>query len=378
MGAKIVHICLVGPYSDGFSYQENIMTKYHKRMGYEVSVICSNKMFNNNGKVVVCEKNEYFDDNYVKIIRLEPDKSIFKKIIHYKNFYEKLENEKPNIIFCHCCNFADIDFVRLYAKKYDVKLFIDNHCDETNSATNFVSRIILHKILWRHKVQKIIPYVSKFYGVLPRRCQFLCDMYKVPKNMINLLVMGIDDDYIDDSLIDNAYDDKLEISIGGKIDEWKAKEILTFIYAFKEIVNNNNNYNVHLTIYGSIIDEYRDSILKMTDPGLIDYVGWVDQQTIIKILKNSSYAVFPGRHSVLWEQAVGLGVPIIVKKIDGYNHIDIGGNVVFLSDNTVDYYKKMLLEVLNIDFYREIKKCSLKDEKNKFRYSIISKEAIDA
>ena len=82
MGAKIVHICLVGPYSDGFSYQENIMTKYHKRMGYEVSVICSNKMFNNNGKVVVCEKNEYFDDNYVKIIRLEPNKSIFKKIIN--------------------------------------------------------------------------------------------------------------------------------------------------------------------------------------------------------------------------------------------------------------------------------------------------------
>ena len=38
---KIVHVCLCGPFSDGFSYQENILTKYHARMGLEVHVITS-------------------------------------------------------------------------------------------------------------------------------------------------------------------------------------------------------------------------------------------------------------------------------------------------------------------------------------------------
>ena len=36
---KIVHICLGGPFSDGFSYQENLITKYQVKMGLDVSLI---------------------------------------------------------------------------------------------------------------------------------------------------------------------------------------------------------------------------------------------------------------------------------------------------------------------------------------------------
>ena len=43
----------------------------------------------------------------------------------------------------------------------------------------------------------INPYVNKFYGVLPARVDFLINEYKLPKNKVELLVMGADDDCIE-------------------------------------------------------------------------------------------------------------------------------------------------------------------------------------
>lgn len=369
---KIVHVCLVGPFSDGFSYQENLMTKYHKRMGHEVTVIASNFFWNNEGKIEMCETKKYFNNDGVKIIRLSKKKGIYGKFAKYKMFYRTLEEEKPNIIFTHCCNFSDLDNIRRYVRKNpNVIVYCDNHCDETNSATNFISKYILHKFIWKNKVRKIEPYVKKFYGVLPRRCTFLAKYYGVDNSKIELLVMGLDDDYLTKTKEDKEL---LELSIGGKIDEWKAKEILNFLTAFSQFKDNDK---FHITIYGSIIEGYKDRILSFTKAKNIDYIGWVNQKGIIDIISNSSYAVFPGRHSVMWEQAVGLGIPLIVKYYDGYDHININNNVVFLYDDTVEYYKSIFEKVLNDDFYKTIKTNALTNERKKFLYSIISKRAIE-
>ena len=36
---KIVHLCLCSFFPDNYSYQENLLPKYHKRLGYDVEVI---------------------------------------------------------------------------------------------------------------------------------------------------------------------------------------------------------------------------------------------------------------------------------------------------------------------------------------------------
>ena len=38
---KILHICLTGIFTEGFSYQENMLVKYHRLAGYEVEVAAS-------------------------------------------------------------------------------------------------------------------------------------------------------------------------------------------------------------------------------------------------------------------------------------------------------------------------------------------------
>lgn len=369
--SKIVHICLCGPFSDNFSYQENILTKYHKKLGYDVYVLTSKNSWDSNGKIKKVEKNRYLNNDGVNIIRM--DSCNKGKFVKYRMVNDYLVEISPDIIFVHGCNFSDIDVIRKYTKKYQCTLYIDNHADETNSAKNFLSKYILHKIIWRRKVRKIIPYVRKFYGVLPKRCDFLEKMYGVSKEKIDLLIMGFDDELLSQPFINLSTDNKKIISIGGKIDEYKAAEILNFLEAFTQV----NLCNYKIIIYGSIIDNYKNQILRYCQNENIEYAGWLEHPKIVNIIKNSSYCVFPGRHSVLWEEAVCIGKPIIVKYIDGYQHIDIGGNVVYLIDSSIEYYMEVLNRITDETFLNDISNNALSNNKNEFLYSKIAKKSLE-
>lgn len=46
---KVLHICLASFYIDNYSYQENLLPIYHKKMGYDVEIIASLFNFDKNG-----------------------------------------------------------------------------------------------------------------------------------------------------------------------------------------------------------------------------------------------------------------------------------------------------------------------------------------
>uniref|UniRef100_A0A7V4NFN5 Glycosyltransferase family 1 protein n=1 Tax=Fervidobacterium pennivorans TaxID=93466 RepID=A0A7V4NFN5_FERPE len=54
---RIVHVCLTAQYTDGLSYQENLLTKYHKLLGHEV-IIITNDCRLENGEKLVCSGTE--------------------------------------------------------------------------------------------------------------------------------------------------------------------------------------------------------------------------------------------------------------------------------------------------------------------------------
>ena len=72
---KIVHICMA-QYSDGWTYQENLLTKYHKILGHEVVLITSMYCYKE-GNLIEDSKTTFVDVNGVKIIRLEKKKMDF-------------------------------------------------------------------------------------------------------------------------------------------------------------------------------------------------------------------------------------------------------------------------------------------------------------
>lgn len=348
---KVVHLCLGCFFPDNYSYQENMLPKFHKELGYEVEVIASLFTFDKDGQGTYMDGACVYQNEYdIKVTRLnyKSPVKLNKRLKRYIGAYDALEKAKPDILFIHGCQFMDMDVVVRYLKKNPkVRVYVDNHNDFSNSATNWISKNILHKGFWRHTAHLIEPYTTKFYGVLPARVDFLKNMYKLPPEKCELLVMGADDEKVEEAKnpdikhrIRQTYgikDDDFLIMTGGKIDPWKTQTLLLM-----EAVARINDPKVKLIVFGSITPDLKDKVQALCITEKVMYIGWVLSSESYKYFAAADLVVFPGRHSVFWEQVAGLGIPMICKYWDGTTHVDLGGNVEFLyEDKANEIYEKL-------------------------------------
>lgn len=383
---KVTHICLNGPVTDNWSYQDNILPKYHKKIGLDVSVITSKYIWNDKGELDIDNRDIYYNEYGIKTIRLECkyNANVNSKFKIYKNFYKTISEEKPDILFVHGCQFIDIIYIVKYVKlNPNVNVYVDNHADFSNSARTWISENILHKIIWRKCAHIIEPYTTKFYGVLPARVDFLRDLYKLPKEKIELLVMGADDEKVieaKDEKMKTIIREKFDIlesdfliMTGGKIDIAKKQTIL-LMKAVQEI----NNDKIKLIVFGSVVEELKEEINSLTDGNKVKYIGWIPSEESYDYFAAADLVVFPGRHSVFWEQAVGLGIPCIFKYWNGTTHLDIGGNCDFLYEDSTDEIKEKIEFLLaNPDEYNKMKNIAeLKGMKEFSYYNIASKSLV--
>lgn len=381
---NITHICLYGPVTDGWNYQENMLTKYQKKMGNEVTIITSKWVWNKSNALVRLDKSDYFNEDGVKVIRLDMKGkgTILSKFKRYIDVYSSIENTQPDILFIHNAAFLDIGEIVDFLKKHpNVRTYVDNHNDFSNSGRNWISKNLLHKGIWRWTYKKIIPYTEKFYGVLPARVDFLVDLYGTPKEKTELLVMGADDEQIERVQKEHAREkirEKYGISdkdflivTGGKIDQFKTQTILLM-----KAISNMNCPNVKLIVFGAIAEELKESTLKLCNGKTIQYIGWINANQSYDYFSAADLVAFPGRHSVFWEQVAGMGIPMICKYWDGTTHVDVGGNVLFLkNDSEVEMEDVISNIVNNRSIYESMKKIA-QTGMNKFRYKDIARIAI--
>lgn len=384
---RIVHVCLGGPVTDNWNYQDNLLTKFHKKDGHEVTLITSKWIYGNNGKLALDIRSEYVNDDGVNVIRLEiKGKNDFsRKFKKYSNLYETIKKSKPEILFIHGCQYVDIKNIVKYIKENpNVKIYVDNHADFSNSATNWISKNILHKIIWKRYARMIEPYTEKFYGVLPARVDFLIDVYGIDKNKVELLVMGADDDIIKEiesmenlkkSLRSkhNIDTDDFLIVTGGKIDLAKTQTILLM-----KAIRNMTNKKVKLIVFGSVADELKKEVEELVDNKNIYYIKWLNSKESYQYFSIADLVVFPGRHSVFWEQVAGIGIPMLVKYWNGTDHINKGGNCKFIKEDSLDCITKEIYRIVeDKELYNKMNFTAKNTAKTKFLYSNISKASIE-
>jgi hypothetical protein len=351
-------------------------------MGHEVNVISSLVNINDKGQYVLdAEAHEYVNEHGVSVSKLayRLGNKLGKLLRVYKGTYAAIEKAAPDVIFVHGVQFMDMGILVKYLKKHpQVKVFADNHADFSNSATNWLSKNILHKIVWRSCAQRINPYVEKFYGVLPARVDFLRDVYGLPEEKIELLVMGADDELVEKASaaevraeIRKKYEieeDDFLIINGGKIDLFKKQTLLLM-----DAVNSIDDPKVKLIVFGSIVPELKEEINnRLSDR--VKYIGWVKSDDSYNYFAASDLAVFPGRHSVFWEQVAGQGIPMICKRWVGTDHVNVNGNVLFLETDTAEEIKDAIGNVM--DHYGEFKAAADKS-RSTFAYGDIAKRSIE-
>ncbi len=355
-------------------------------MGLDVEIIASLVSFDESGRECILEKGgSYINEYGIPVTRLEYKNSKFsKRLRQYEGIYEAISKAKPDIIFIHGCQFLDIKYVVKYAEfNPDVKIYVDNHADFSNSARNFLSKNILHKMIWKYCAHQIEPHIIKFYGVLPARVDFLKDIYKVSESKVELLVMGADDEKVEAAKNPNIRkairekyhinDDDFLIITGGKIDRAKKQTLLLM-----EAVKRIKRENVKLIVFGSVIDELKDEVSDFLDGNKVQYIGWVKSEESYKYFASSDLVVFPGRHSVFWEQVVGLGIPMVVKHWKGTTHVNLGGNCKFLYRDSVDEISEILMNLMNNkDELDKMKEVAESKGMKYFSYKEISSRAIE-
>lgn len=386
---RIMHVCIGNYYADGYGYQENLLTKYNKLQGNDIVILTSTRNYDRDtGRIVYGEPSEYINEDGILVKRVAYSfrflpNSVRRTLGRVRNFRKEIEAYQPNLVFAHNLNFLDMLSINRYKKKNPKTVwFVDNHGDYINSGKNWLSRYVLHGLLWKGVARRVSKNVDKFYGVLPIRCQFLNEVYGIPCDKIELLPMGADDnDIIMASQKFNRDDVRRKLEIpndafmlvtGGQID--RRKNIHVLIQAINELKNEQ----IYLVLFGNIKEDIKDEIEeKLLNNSNVLYVGWQAQQEIYGLFMAADLGVFPGTHSVLWEQACACGLPCIFKQWQGIEHVNIDENCVLLEETS----KTCLAEYIssyrnNREMYSALRKNAQAMEESPFLYSKISEKVI--
>ena len=383
---KILHCCLSNFYIDNYGYQENILPKMHKLQGHDVAILASTEIFVDNAKIGYTKPSSYVTNDGIPITRIPYASwiphTIAKKLRIYKGIKSNLQAFNPDIIFIHGSQFVGILEIIGYLKmKPNVRIYIDNHADYINSASNWISKNILHKIIYKWVTKKVEPYTTKFYGTLPLRVKFLEEVYGTPPHKTELLILGIDDSKINFEEKKhikkqkrkelNIHENDFVIITGGKIDRRKNIHILL------KVISELKVKDIKLIVFGSPNKDMEDEINILSQNANIRNIGWISPGQAVDYFFASDLACFPGTHSVLWEQAAGLGLPAIFKRWEGIDHIDLNGNCLLLDEINEDILMNAILNIYKDDLLFHDMKKNAEEGMKKFSYYEIAKKAIE-
>lgn len=384
---KIVHVCICSHvFCETYAYQDNLLPKYHKKLGHDVAIIAPvySGFDKSTNQILQSPAGDSMMQNGIKLVRLKASLpcKLNQHIHQFKGLYKALENENPDLIFAH--SIASLNYrclVRYKAKHPNVKICFDNHADLVNSGHNAFSTLWT-KFVMRNFVTKKISNISDyFYGVTPARCDYLNEMLGVPKEKIHLLPMGADDEemhYEQKESIRNEIrkeygitDNDFLIVTGGKID-W-----LKNIHTLAKAVNDIPNERIKLLIFGSIRDDLKPTFEQLKSDK-VQYVGWVNSNEVYRYFYAADMVMFPGLHSVLWEQAVASKVPCAFSRIDGFEHVDLGGNCILMEGKNAEYYKTIIEKAVgNEEYYQRLKDNAESEKTSAFLYSNIAQKVVD-
>ncbi|NGU13357.1 glycosyltransferase family 4 protein [Clostridium perfringens] len=370
---KIVHIHQY--YNDGMGYQENILPSYQKKLNNDVFLITSNLSNGFNGEIRNKKIGSY-NDNGITINRIKIKFEFKNRFVIFKDLYKELEKIKPDYIFHHSVTSPSLATVCRYKKNNpEVFLAVDNHADLNISARNKVWKIVYYNIFWKMFIKIYDKLIDIYFGVTPSRCLFLNEELGVKKEKIRLLPIGSDTEGININIDKNELFERYNIDKskflvvhGGKIT--REKQIDRIIEAFSYIKDEE----VNLILFGKIEDDNVKSMIE--NDQRIKYLGWLNRNETLAILKYSDIGIWNTQHTTLIEDAIAVGLPLILRYYGSTSHL-IDNSGFFLYDgSTREIYDKMKYVIENKEAIHKLK-VNAKNMAKILSYQNIAKESIE-
>lgn len=355
-------ILILSPvYVEGLEYQENLLVKYYAKHGHEVHMVTSTNtsIFDYiNDRHDRTKKAQTYQDGGATIHRLEYAVNILHRIEIFAGVTAILERVRPDFIFVRDILPNITDCVRYVKKNPNCTMILDYHADYSNSGKNWLSLKILHGIIRKWYLDHARPHLARIFPVTPGSEKFLREVYGVPASEMEILPLGADMELLRQARSSDprtrlrthmsiAADDTV-IFTGGKLMPAKRTELL--IEVFRDLPQQER---LHLVIAGQPPDGetgYYQSLLE-TAAGQrnIHFTGWLKPLQIYEYLLMSDLAAFPASQSILWQQAIAAGLPLIIGDIMGgdqdVSYLSPYGNILIA--NQSHPMKERLTEALS-------------------------------
>ena len=379
----VVHVAPNAPYNEKWGYQENILPKYHKKMGHDVTLITTCSM-HQDGKIIETKEVDKYLEDGVRLIRRRQNQychPVITNCMAYISIFDLLIEINPDFIFFHgLISYSIMDVVRFKKMKPSCVVVQDNHQDYNIGFDAFTFRRKVVRSWYRYLNRKSIRYVDKVYGVTPWRKAYAADYFRIPQEKLDVLIMGADDEKIHLSekreirmQIRSQYgidDNTFVIVTGGKIDKKKKIDILAKAC--------ENIMSVKLLIFGQIeteCEQYFHNLFKQEHN--VIYIGWIDADKVYDYYFAADLVFFPGQHSVLWEQACASKTPCVFARWNGMDHVDVGGNCDFIDTVDEDNIQRKIRALLFTPKYASMKKIAESDATDAFLYSKIAEKSME-
>ncbi len=376
---RILNIAMNAPFTEGYSYQDNLLPEYQQKLGHTVTVLTGIVTRNPDGVKVTTTPCDKIMSNGVRLIRIRPFNKALA-IIGYNPRISLIINKiKPDLIFIHglCC-FTPIQAIKYKRNHPNTILVADNHHDKNIFKFNKFPFSSLLKI-WKSGWKRWSKHFNHIYGTTSWRRDFAIDYYGVPREKTDVLLLGVDTDNlsVDVDRIRSEIRHELHIEDnefvfihGGKMDT--GKKTLKVIQSFSEL----SNPNARLILFGSVGSDIKLHFDQLVaKDSRIRYLNYIKSKLIHKYFYASDFALFPGQHSVLWEEAIGCGLPGLFKSYGNEDHTNICGNSISMSpDADVNDIYDIINNILNSkELYSEMKENALKASRHLSYYEIAKK-----
>jgi 1,2-diacylglycerol 3-alpha-glucosyltransferase len=317
---RVAHVCLSCFYIDGFAYQENELVRQHVEDGHEVVVVASTETFGSDRRLTYVEPSSYMGRDGARVIRLPyrgflPHR-LMRKLRLHPGVYDLLGQIKPEAILFHGLCGWELRAVARYKRENPlVRLYVDSHEDQNNSARTFVSRNLLHRLYYAWIIRRCLHDFDKLLCVSLETMEFVQQTYGVPASALEFYPLGgrvFDDvEYADrrergrhDAGVD---DTQVMLLQTGKMG--RRKKVLESLNSFTRIPGSQ----LRFILVGSLDEEIRAEVEKIIASDMrIRFLGWKAAEELNDLLCAADVYVQPGTQSATMQMSLCARCPVIL------------------------------------------------------------------
>lgn len=345
---KIAHICLSCFYIDGYGYQENELVRQHVADGHDVTVIASTESFDSARELTYVQPSTYMGSDGAKVIRLPyraflPQK-IMRKLRFHPGVLDLLRGIDPDVILFHGLCGWELFSVARYKKMFPhVKLYVDSHEDHNNSATNFISKYILHKTYYRSIISRCRHEFEKILCVSMETIDFVETTYGVPRSQLEFFPLG--GRIFDDAeyaarrergrLSAGITDDQIMLLQSGKMGP--RKKVLESLRAFSQ----TSGSHLRFILAGALDESLRAEADRMIAADRrISFLGWKGAEELGDLLCAADAYIQPGTQSATMQMALCARCPVVLDDVPSHKpYLYRNGWCLESEDQLVDVFR---------------------------------------